>query len=292
MIKYIHCLGTSFTAGGGHEFGSLRTSRNNKSSYINQLTQHYSTKYPNEELTRFNCSWPGQLQKLLGKDIKVNNLAESGYGNDRLCRLTWEIISEGDFNPKEHLFLFEFAGLGRTELWSNSLNDYIITNYNIDSDDKTFKYSGSANNYFYDDEEKINTLDSLSDNLIEPFYKEFLAVKSEMNKLEMEAQFFISHLKQNNINFMCTQEPFYGTSIKIEKEKHLFEFKPKDYHETHNFISFFVSNSLSITNETDGDCNDSHMGMRGAKMVSKIIYNKLVKLKYTPSYMLINKELI
>jgi len=287
MIKYIHCLGTSFTAGGGHEFGSLRTSRNNKSSYINQLTQHYSTKYPNEELTRFNCSWPGQLQKLLGKDIKVNNLAESGYGNDRLCRLTWEIISEGDFNPKEHLFLFEFAGLGRKELWSNSLNDYIVTNYNMGYDDKTFEYNGSANKYYYDNDKLERKLDSLSDDIIEPFYKEFLGVKSEMNKLEMETGFFISHLKQNNINFMFTQEPFIGITEAEEKKKYLFEFG-----NTYNFVSFFNDNFLTIKNDTNGDCDDGHMGMKGAKMVSKIIYNKLVELKYTPSYMLISRDLI
>tara|TARA_R110001632_G_scaffold232816_1_gene374749 strand:+ start:640 stop:1503 length:864 start_codon:yes stop_codon:yes gene_type:complete len=287
MIKYIHCFGTSFTAGGGHEFDAITPSRNIDSSYNKQLIYHYSTKFPNEELTRFNCSWPGQLQKLFGKDIKVNNLAESGYGNDRLCRLTWEIISEGDFNPKEHLFLFEFAGLGRKELWSNSLNDYIVTNYNMGYDDKTFEYNGSANKYYYDNDKLQRKLDSLSDDIIEPFYKEFLGVKSEMNKLEMETGFFISHLKQNNINFMFTQEPFIGITLAEEKKKYLFEFG-----NTYNFVSFFNDNFLTIKNDTNGDCDDGHMGMKGAKMVSKIIYNKLVELKYTPSYMLISRDLI
>ena len=287
MIKYIHCFGTSFTAGGGHEFDAIAPSRNINNSYNKQLIYHYSTKFPNEELTRFNCSWPGQLQKLLGKDIKVNNLAESGYGNDRLYRLTWEIMSEDDFNPKEHLFLFEFAGLGRKELWSNSLNDYIVTNYNMGYDDKSFEYNGSANKYYYDNDKLQRKLDSLSDDIIEPFYKEFLGVKSEMNKLEMETGFFISHLKQNNINFMFTQEPFIGITEAEEKKKYLFEFG-----NTYNFVSFFNDNFLTIKNDTNGDCDDGHMGMKGAKMVSKIIYNKLVELKYTPSYMLISRDLI
>ena len=138
MIKYIHCFGTSYTAGGGHEFDatgpsrSLNSSRPEARKHLENLIEVYSKKYPNEEQTLYNCSWPGQLQKLLGEDIQVINHAKSGYGNERMYEITYDIVSKPDFNKDEHLFLYEFSALGRKQLWSNTLNQYIITNYIID----------------------------------------------------------------------------------------------------------------------------------------------------------------
>ena len=53
MIKKIYTFGTSFTEGGGFEFDILQPQ--NLKCYQNL----------GEELTRFNFSYPGQLQKLL-----------------------------------------------------------------------------------------------------------------------------------------------------------------------------------------------------------------------------------
>lgn len=277
MIKQIHCFGTSYTAGGGFEFDGKNYGRDN--DYTKHLTHHYSNKYPDEELTQFNYSWPGQLQNLIGSDIQVNNRAKSGYGNDRMYRQIWNIIKKEDFDTTEHLFLLEFAGVGRTELWSNSLNDYIITNYNIGfhaRNGEEFEYNGSANTYYYDTKEKIKLLDSLSDTLIEPFYKEFLSVKSEMNKMNMQNDFIVSYLKDRNINFMFTYPPDLS-HWNFNNHKYLFDFKNTN---PPNFIQYYTDRGLDIITETLGDCNDEHMGMGGAKIVSKIIYDKLLELKY------------
>ena len=64
QLKHVNCFGTSFTDGGGHEFGKR------DGDYGKYLKEVYRNKYPNEEQTQFNFSWPGQLQKL----FKENNL--------------------------------------------------------------------------------------------------------------------------------------------------------------------------------------------------------------------------
>lgn len=284
MIKYIHCFGTSYTAGGGHEFDGITTDRNvtsKTSDYVRDLMYFYKKKYPNEEQTRFNCSWPGQLQKLVNDKIIVLNHAKSGYGNDRMMRITNDIVNDipnkefnywNSFEKEEHLFLFEFSGLGRKELFSNTLNDFIVTNYNL-TDKNTFEYNGAANNYFYDDVEKIKILDSLSDDIIEPFYKEFMNIKPQVDKLIMIDNFFLSFLKEKKLNFVFTQQPSYF-DLDMFDESHYIKFSSE---ENPNFVDYFHENNLTIEKDTEGRCNDGHMGMQGAKEVSSIIHNHLVK---------------
>ena len=123
-IKYIHCFGTSYTAGGGFEFESINCHKNKN------LLNYYGNL--NEEFSQFNFSYPGQLQKLIGNDIKVYNHGKNGYGNELLYRKVYEIITEPNFNNEENIFLLEFSGLGRKEFWLNEINDFIIVNYEID----------------------------------------------------------------------------------------------------------------------------------------------------------------
>jgi len=291
MIKYIHCFGTSYTAGGGHEFDGITNDRNvnsKTSDYVRDLMYFYKKKYPNEEQTRFNCSWPGQLQKLVNDKIIVLNHAKSGYGNDRMMRITNNIVNDipckyllndefnywNFFEKEEHFFLFEFAGLGRKELFSNTLNDFIVTNYNL-TDKNTFEYNGAANNYFYDDVEKTRILDSLSDDIIEPFYKEFLNIKPQMDKLIMMDNFFLSFLKEKKLNFMFTQQPSHFDQNMFDSSHHI------NYSSsTPNFVDYFNDRNLTIEKDTEGRCNDGHMGMTGAKEISSIIHNHLVKSGY------------
>ena len=87
MIKYIHCFGTSYTAGGGYEFDGDSPFRNQDSEYIINLKKETKQKYPNEEQTQYNFSWQIQLQKLVDSNkIKVLNHFKTGYGNERIYR--------------------------------------------------------------------------------------------------------------------------------------------------------------------------------------------------------------
>tara|TARA_B110000285_G_C15057082_1_gene580173 strand:+ start:464 stop:1339 length:876 start_codon:yes stop_codon:yes gene_type:complete len=282
QIKYINCFGTSYTAGGGYEFG--HRSEYDYVSLIggeiegNHLKNESTRKYPNEEQTRFNFSWPGQLQKILktnNSDIVVTNLAKSGYGDERLFRKTHEIINSKGFNKDEHIFLFEFAmGPGRRELWSNTLNDYIITNFKFNEDkNMTLHLHGAANDYFYDDIKTKDTLEEFSNNTLHPFYKETISFKNQLEIEKRNVDFFFSYLKHTDINFMFTQEPGY-TSISSFQDLHFIDFKENDL----NFVNYYNDLNLTIKFDTNGKCDDGHMGMTGAKKVSQIIYDRLVEI--------------
>ena len=297
-IKYINCFGTSYTAGGGHEFG--QRSDYDLESGINELEYESKKKFPNEEQTQFNFSWPGQLQKILKKNksnIIVNNFAKSGYGNERLFRKTYEIINSEKFNKDEHIFIFEFAmGPGRRELWSNTLNDYIITNFQFNDDkDMSLDFHGVGNSYFYDNEKTKNFLWKLKDDIVDPFYKETVSFKNQVDIEERYLEFFFSYLVQKNINFKLsclpgTHEFFsvgYNEDGKIQCDfkgidaSNFIEFEPSNF----SFTGYYENRKLTIENDTNGKCKDGHMGMSGAKIVSKIIYDELYKKE-------VNKELI
>ena len=105
-IKNIHTFGTSFTAGGGYEFDS-----NGKREILYNLYKHLD-----EELTRYNFSWPGQLNKLLkSHKIQVHNHAESGYGNQRMYRYTYDIINSKNFNKDELKYLKVYLEIEKKE---------------------------------------------------------------------------------------------------------------------------------------------------------------------------------
>lgn len=279
MIKYIHCFGTSYTAGGGHEFDatgpsrSLNSSRPEARKHLENLIEVYSKKYPNEEQTLYNCSWPGQLQKLLGEDIQVINHAKSGYGNERMYEITYDIVSKPDFNKDEHLFLYEFSALGRKQLWSNTLNQYIITNYIIDDKNK-LNYNGTAVDYFYDNNDTIEITNKLEE-IIKPFYEETLEMKSSMRRLEINNHMFLDYLSYNNVNWMFTADPFYYAFERYDK-KHYFKFSDN----SHNFVNYFHEEDLTITKETNGKVNDGHMSITGAKIIARVIAKRLKELNY------------
>ena len=97
-----------------------------------------------------------------------------------------------------------------------------------------------------------------------------------MNKMNMQNDFIVSYLKDRNINFMFTYPPDLS-HWNFNNHKYLFDFKNTN---PPNFIQYYTDRGLDIITETLGDCNDEHMGMGGAKIVSKIIYDKLLELKY------------
>ena len=269
MIKYIHCFGTSYTAGGGHEFDGRKDSL-----YLLNLETEYKKKYPNEIQTQFNFSYPGQLQKLVGNDIEVINHAKSGYGNELMYNEIWEIVSNPEFNPKEHIFILEFSGIGRKLIWSNTINDYIITNYTMDDDGYELIYNGTAVNYYYDSVETTNLLNKMEQEIIQPFYKESISLKSVMKDIDRNTDFLISYLKHFSCNFFFSSPP-YSACSPYDLDSHYFDFEGNQC-----FVTYYGGMGYTIEDDTNGLCKDGHMGMTGAKKVSKYIYNHLINNKF------------
>lgn len=252
MIKEIHCFGTSFTAGGGFEFFSKIKKE--------KLLENYTEK----PFTQFYYSYPGQLQKLIGDDIKVFNHGKSGYGNERMYRKAFDIIDTAD-TVNDKVFVFEFSSLGRKEFWSNTHNKHIIVNYNF-NDDGSIWVTGISEEYFLND---MDVRLSLKD-IIEPFMLETIKFEVQEKLVNQNTEFFIDYLLHNKINFLVIQEPLY------EKSKNKILPYTIDFgNGMHNMINFSFENSLTITAETNGKIQDLHNGFMGNKLVAKKIANKL-----------------
>lgn len=270
MIKKIYCLGTSHTEGGG-----FHNADDNKKCYGHIL----------DDISMMGMSYPGILQKLLGKDVKVHNIAKSGSGNERTRRILWNIITEKGFNKDEVLFLLEPADIGRAEFYSNTINDFIIANYSAPEKNqkhylqltKRYYSDGTSNSVPNTETQKILDKDvfpTICSFIDETNNEDHLRLKSEMNLI-----LFYSFLKNAGIQH----------KIIHELETHI---KPKDYDDwfkgidsvvynifgkdTTIFTHFAQKNNMLIKNETKMGIDDFHQGYFINNIVARTIYNELV----------------
>lgn len=271
-IKYIHCFGTSHTAGGGFEFESTHS---NRSSITKKYYSNVDT--PN---TQFNFSYPGQLQKFVGDDTKVFNHGKQGFGNDRIYRITYDIINKGDFKSEENVFLFEFTGIGRTEFYLNGIKDFITINYQhkIDSDgnitDGTADLIGLSNSYFYETEEFFQYVKK--DNLFyEKLVNYFIDYETESKKNFRESEFFISYLERCKIIFYYTAPPIVWPEF-LDETKNIVFGDELYFKKSNNILEFSSKNNLTIQSETSNLYPDDHFSFKCNKLIAHIIYNRLI----------------
>jgi hypothetical protein len=265
MIKYIHCLGTSYTAGGGFEFAG------NDKERSKILKQIYGNL--NEELTQNNFSYPGQLQKLLST-VKVINYGKNGYGNDRIYRIVYDIIND-NFNKDEHIFLLELSGLGRKEYWLNEINDYVILNYWIEWDTLTIKNKVDiANSYWYDTEDITNIL-RLEEPFFLKYYNKTFNVEAEIKQHYRDIDFFLSYINSMDINY------FFVKSNDDNNPTKKFTYGDGKYFKySTDFIGFTHINGLEIDIETNNQYVDKHNGYVSNKIVGETIYNSLIDMGF------------
>jgi hypothetical protein len=253
-IKEIHCFGTSFTQGGGFEFDS--------DMKRDKLLKHY-TETP---LTQFNYSWPGQLKKIIDNNIDIINHAKNGYGNERMYRLAYDIISKSK-TLDDKLFIFEFSGLQRKEIWSNTYNTHIIANYRFENDESV-TIMGIADTYWYENQMVVeNKLKPI----IQPYLSETLNMEVEDSLVIMHINFFIDYLIENKVNFKIVQRP-HGYKNYKKILPYIIPFPPKG---DANIIGFAMNHNLTITDETAGDIQDGHGGFKWAKFVANRVADNL-----------------
>jgi hypothetical protein len=284
-IKYLHFFGTSYTAGGGYEFTTPSKLKKDK------LFKCYGDV--DEELTRYNFSYPGQVDKLLksrNSNIKVINHSKSGFGNESLYRKTLDIVFEDGFNKDEHLFLYEFSLLGRKEVYSRTIGDYVVINYKHlfnEGEDNICKIYGLGHNYLEDGQEKIDILDRLHQEF-NPFIEE--TVNAE--KMEILAAhnniMFINFLQNNNLNYVYSQAPWFGdgkyfkNKIKsffndVSTREETLRFTLEGHEDIEEgFVYFFHNTQLQIAKETRGIIEDGHMSLYGSRIVAQQTLNQLI----------------
>jgi hypothetical protein len=261
MIKEIHCFGTSHTEGGGFEFMHKEKGIELKKFYNEQ------------PFTKENYSYPGQLKKLVGSDIKVYNHSKSGYGNERMYRLVYDVLNNGTPND-EKLLLLEFSIVGRKEYYSKSINDYFIANYSF-NEDGYIQNLDVAQTYFIS---SYKNVEKLIKPLVYDFMRETIDFDIQEKTMKMNNDFFIDYLFYNNVNFLLTSPPYFsqprfGGDTKIKNN--LIEFQEFVY----DLYVFTEKNKLRIMDDTENQILDGHSGLEGNKKIAKIIFDKINNLK-------------
>lgn len=262
-IKYLHFFGTSFTAGGGFEWETY------KKDNLNKFYGHIDC-----DKTEFAFSYPGQLQKLLGDKYIVKNWAKSGYGNDRLCRLVYDIVSDPYFKSEEHLFLFEFAGLGRKELFFNPLNDYIILNYYLTRNNVPSTY---ARGYAYDTDTERQILES-EDKFFQKYTKLVLDEEVEARNIDMMLDFLASFLVNKKVNNVIVSGGLPGNAENLIGQNRIKLENANEFIDINYYLT--GTHKLTISNETSNGIVDGHFGYYGNKLGAEVIYNFLVDNKW------------
>lgn len=279
-IRNIYTFGTSFTKGGGFEFDAVEAKSKLEKAYIGI----------GEEMTQENFSWPGQLKKLIkDNDINVINLAESGYGNERMYYEAHKIITSEGFNTDTDIFLFEFSYLGRKQFYSRDINNPIIMNYSPmehDADGKRInksEYNGHAWRYFKSDNPfnkilKTNQIEM--GEFFQSYMDKYLCVGYASTQMINNITLFLSFLTKRNIQFWFMQPPL---SIDI---KYFDRFKWDDRiitfdRNSHGFMLDYAIFSMTgpgtIDNETNGYIQDGHTGILGNKLIATKTFNHLIK---------------
>jgi len=268
-IKNIYCFGTSFTKGGGFEFDI-----NSEKS----LFDIYSNL--GEIPTQFNFSYPGQLQNLLTNvdlDITVHNFAKSGYGNERIYRIIWDLFNDKNFDVESTLFIIEFSDIGRKEYYYTPLKDFIICNSHVDNDKLIFH--GASHTYHSTEHKKYNEL--IDQNLyeLENFTNESIELVNQIKLALYNTHKLLGFLINNKSNIICTQPPqCWGPPDSYQEKYHKYQlFDEYGY----GILQYIRDNpSQVITNETGGSYVDGHGGIVFSKTISSLLYNKMIDMKY------------
>ena len=259
MIKFLNFYGTSFTEGGGFEFD------------LKPITKAVY-KNINEDLTTFNFSYPGQLQKLCGDSLKVNNYAKSGWGNERIYRMVIDKISEPNFKKEENIFFFEFSDLGRKEYFSNKLSDYILINYTLNTDGYQTDDISLIKDYFTTKEIIKYEENLLYFHFYDELCKNSLFLKTQYDSVIYNTIYFIDFLKYNKINFYVLDNmkhhSLIGNRIGFSN---LMRFGKKAGSQ-----SIFKFSNFNITYETENYIEDNHFGLIANKYIAYSIYNNLI----------------
>ena len=259
-MKEIICIGTSYTEGGG---------------LYNPLVKEYYKKQNIIYDKQSEVSWPSHLNKI--SNTKVRNLGKCGSGIDYLIRNVEEIIENEDVSDK--LFILEYSGWGRTELWDSTRNQYIVTNWGP-RDGKDPKNEGYAvmmtTDYTYGTQ-----LDHSEFKLWEKF------LDTHFNEIDFlinrDKQFvnLLYKLLYKKINFMVIylENPFwvgiYNEPVITDNSLFMTENNSKAIFGLAMGISKLVDNKKERIIDILKDTNDYHPNIKGHESIAFEIYNKI-----------------
>lgn len=265
-VKCIVTVGTSFTAGGGFE--------------ENSILRPIMNKWEPEPLpaSMFECSWPGQLKKLIKPEIKLINLGMPGAGYEYMIRITedWIANNPDPYELERTLFLLETSALGRSEFWDAELGQHIVCNWEQKGD--RMHASLHSGQYWKDSPEKIQAINKNED-LMSEWLTKFIGFEQFLEKAESSQFNFFCKLNYLGHKFAHFGTPFTNPVIEVDpliKSKALYlEHKGRKYTSIHEYLD---ASKLTITDFTHGEAVDFHASLKGNLHIAHFYYAQLKQL--------------
>ena len=248
-IKLIYCNGGAHSAGGGLELNRKLT--DNK-TYIRD---YYKTKYGVWWDSQKEVTYSHRLANTIGCDVV--NEAASGGGSGRVIRMAYQFVQD-NFKIKDEIFLIlELPSIGRLDLFSKTLDDYIIVNMQYKSfdyrDDTILHYNACRDYSIEGDMEKIGAKN------VRTYLDNFHTRKSEYVKIVREINTFLTYLKFHNVEVIFTNGEFYPGISSVLKKNNLINIKMGNITVT-DFHQFAVDTKSTIAEEVDLLSMDLHPG--------------------------------
>jgi len=266
-IKLIYCNGCSHSAGGGLE--TNRKLSDNK-TYIRD---YYKNRYDVWWDSQKEITYSHRLAKMIGCDVL--NEAASGGGTGRVIRMAYQFVQD-NFKIKDEIFLIlELPSIGRLDLFSKVLGDYIIANIQYKSHDyrdDTITYFNACRDYSFDED-----IGKIGARNIRTYLENFHTRKSEYVKIAREINTFLTYLKYYNIKFIFTNGEFNASISSELKKNNLINIKMGNRVIT-DFHQFSVDTKSTIAEETELLTMDLHPGyfahMKFAELLDGYIKEK------------------
>lgn len=266
-IRKIYCNGCSHSAGGGLEINRILK---NKSNIVDYYSSKYNVQWENTNEILYSTILSNKL------NIESVNEAASGGGTERVVRMTYDFVKSNWKNKEELFLLLELPSLGRLDLYSSKLKDYIIANLHFKNND----YSDNSINGLYGTRGYYND-EYAEDNLkvhsaLKSYYDNFFSKKSYFLNLSRQVNTFFAYLKSNKIKYI-----FFGgeilPAIDNEYRKHN-SLKLKMGNKTiEDFHQFAVETNSTIAEECDFLTNDLHPGYFANKNFGNLLSDYIIE---------------
>ncbi len=268
-LKKIYCNGCSHTAGGG-----LETDRLLDKTII--VRDYYKEKYGVYWDNQLDITYPKYIAENLG--IEFINEAASGAGSGRVVRMGYEFV-KNNWKIKDKLFLIlEFPSLGRLDLYSKKLNDYIILNLGFSDGNGDYRndninfINGTRGHYI----EKYKSDNTILLPSIQMYYENFFSRMEEFKKIGREINTFLTYLKYHKIKFIFFTGEFSTLIESNLKENNLLKLKIgnliiEDFHE------FAIQTKSTIAEECDFKTLDMHPGYFSHKNFGNLLSEYIIQ---------------
>jgi hypothetical protein len=262
-MKEIIFIGTSFTYGGGlHKY------------FNEEVVKRY--RYKGIEVSPEKNSFPTIVSQKL--NTKTRNLGKSGSSIQYLIRNVEEIFYNEDLTDK--ILILEYSNWGRSELYSNRLEKYLVANWGPrDGDNVNNRGYESYVTPSYEDEmhpTKYRPNMKREMQVFDAYLNRFQNENLELIKRDREFLNLLYKLNYHKVKYyvICLEDIY---TVELENDSMFTNHFIKMKGETngYNIYEFVGENNWTISDDVGEDLQECHPSPKGHEEIANIIIERL-----------------